>query len=126
MPTPQNDEKRRRANERASGSRFYSSKARQIRRTARCEMPISDASRRLLQRSVPGGGSCSVLASTASTRLSLMERGIFFLHDGRTSDLIQTILDHASPGSEANQVVRGYQALNTADQQDLIDFLRSL
>jgi Di-haem oxidoreductase, putative peroxidase len=149
MHTPQNEEKRRRANERASGSRFYSSKARQIRRTARCEMPISDASRRLLQRSVPGLGSCSVLASTASARLSLMERGapergaagpdefrtaplwgvgqrIFFLHDGRTSDLIQAILDHASPGSEANQVVRCYQALSAADQQDLIDFLRAL
>ena len=51
---------------------------------------------------------------------------IFFLHDGRTSDLIQAILAHASPGSEANQVVRNFQALGAADQQDLINFLRSL
>jgi CxxC motif-containing protein (DUF1111 family) len=51
---------------------------------------------------------------------------IFFLHDGRTSDLIQAILDHASPGSEANQVVRNFQTLGAADQQDLINFLRSL
>jgi CxxC motif-containing protein (DUF1111 family) len=51
---------------------------------------------------------------------------IFFLHDGRTRDLIQAILDHASPGSEANQVVHNFQALGAADQQDLINFLRSL
>jgi CxxC motif-containing protein (DUF1111 family) len=51
---------------------------------------------------------------------------IFFLHDGRTSDLVQAILDHASPGSEANQVVRGFQGLSASDQQDLVNFLRSL
>ncbi len=51
---------------------------------------------------------------------------VFFLHDGRTSDLIQAIGDHASPGSEANQVVRNFQALSAADQQDLVNFLRSL
>jgi CxxC motif-containing protein (DUF1111 family) len=51
---------------------------------------------------------------------------VFFLHDGRTSNLVQAILDHASNGSEANQVVRGYAALSASDQQDLINFLRSL
>jgi CxxC motif-containing protein (DUF1111 family) len=51
---------------------------------------------------------------------------VFFLHDGRTSNLIQAILDHASPGSEANQVVQNYESLSAADQQALIDFLRSL
>jgi CxxC motif-containing protein (DUF1111 family) len=51
---------------------------------------------------------------------------IFFLHDGRRSDLIEAIRDHASPGSEANQVVRNFQTLGAADQQDLINFLRSL
>ncbi|MBV8404422.1 MAG: hypothetical protein JO203_09530 [Gammaproteobacteria bacterium] len=45
---------------------------------------------------------------------------------GRTSDLIQAIDDHASPGSEANQVVRNFQGLSAADQQDLLNFLRSL
>jgi CxxC motif-containing protein (DUF1111 family) len=51
---------------------------------------------------------------------------VFFLHDGRTSNLIQAILDHASSGSEANQVVQNYESLNAAEQQALIDFLRSL
>jgi CxxC motif-containing protein (DUF1111 family) len=51
---------------------------------------------------------------------------VFFLHDGRTSDLIETIIAHASPGSEANQVVRNFATLSATDQQDLINFLRSL
>jgi CxxC motif-containing protein (DUF1111 family) len=51
---------------------------------------------------------------------------VYFLHDGRTSNLIQAIQDHASPGSEANQVVQNYQSLSASDQQDLINFLRSL
>jgi len=51
---------------------------------------------------------------------------VFFLHDGRTSDLIEAIADHASSGSEANQVVTNFQALSASDQQDLINFLRSL
>jgi CxxC motif-containing protein (DUF1111 family) len=51
---------------------------------------------------------------------------VFFLHDGRTSDLIEAVSEHASFGSEANQVVRNFQALSASDQQDLINFLRSL
>jgi CxxC motif-containing protein (DUF1111 family) len=51
---------------------------------------------------------------------------VFFLHDGRTSDLVQAIGAHASIGSEANQVVRNFQGLSPADQQDLVNFLRSL
>ena len=51
---------------------------------------------------------------------------VFFLHDGRTSNLITAIEDHASPGSEANQVVQRFNALNAQSQQDLINFLRSL
>jgi CxxC motif-containing protein (DUF1111 family) len=51
---------------------------------------------------------------------------VFFLHDGRTSDLIQAIRAHASSGSEANQVVLSYAALSPSDQQALINFLRSL
>jgi CxxC motif-containing protein (DUF1111 family) len=51
---------------------------------------------------------------------------VFFLHDGRTSDLIQAIQDHASTGSEANQVVQNFLELGAADQQDLVNFLRSL
>jgi CxxC motif-containing protein (DUF1111 family) len=51
---------------------------------------------------------------------------VFFLHDGRTSNMIQAILAHASSGSEANQVILNYLALQPSDQQDLINFLRSL
>jgi CxxC motif-containing protein (DUF1111 family) len=51
---------------------------------------------------------------------------VFFLHDGRTSDLIEAIEAQASPGSEATQVLQRFLALSAADQQDLLDFLRSL
>jgi CxxC motif-containing protein (DUF1111 family) len=51
---------------------------------------------------------------------------VFFLHDGRSSDLIMAIRDHASEGSEANQIVHNFQELSAADQQDLLNFLRSL
>jgi CxxC motif-containing protein (DUF1111 family) len=51
---------------------------------------------------------------------------IFFLHDGRTGNLIQAIRFHASQGSEANQVVDNFLELGSEDQQDLINFLRSL
>ncbi len=87
---------------------------------------------------------------------------LFFLHDGRTSDLKETILDHAgspsvcyatsgtqtftvtfplskgatatftpqtsnsSCGSEADAVVAQFQLLSPSDQQDLLNFLRSL
>ena len=87
---------------------------------------------------------------------------LFFLHDGRTSDLKQAILDHASApgacfttatsqifsvtfplnnnatalftpaaaslscGSEANDVIAQFKRLSSSDQQDLLNFLRSL
>ena len=51
---------------------------------------------------------------------------IFFLHDGRTKDLVQAIAAHRSEGSEANAVVRRFERLETQPQQDLINFLRSL
>jgi CxxC motif-containing protein (DUF1111 family) len=51
---------------------------------------------------------------------------VFFLHDGRTSDIVMAIRDHASEGSEANQIVHNFQELSAADQQDLLNFLRSL
>jgi len=51
---------------------------------------------------------------------------VYFLHDGRTSNLVQAISAHASSGSEANQIVRNYTTLSAQDQQDLINFLRSL
>jgi len=51
---------------------------------------------------------------------------IFFLHDGRTSDLLQTIQEHKSLGSEANKVITNFLGLTEAQKQDLLDFLRSL
>src|SRR6516164_584865 len=51
---------------------------------------------------------------------------IFFLHDGRTSDLLQAILAHKSAGSEASMVIDNFNALSTNQQQDLLNFLRGL
>jgi CxxC motif-containing protein (DUF1111 family) len=70
---------------------------------------------------------------------------LFFLHDGRTSDLNVAIEDHFSPRgsdggdnpardsrsrtygpSEANTVVQRFNGLPEADKQSILDFLRSL
>jgi CxxC motif-containing protein (DUF1111 family) len=51
---------------------------------------------------------------------------LFFLHDGRTSDLRQAIQAHDSDGSEASAVVQRYFQLTGAQQQDVLHFLRSL
>jgi CxxC motif-containing protein (DUF1111 family) len=51
---------------------------------------------------------------------------VFFLHDGRTNNLLTAILDHASSGSEASGVIAQFQMLSTTDQQNIITFLRSL
>lgn len=80
---------------------------------------------------------------------------LFFLHDGRTSDLMQAIQAHSSPGfscaltqsfqqftvlgalfspfgqalrcgSEANGVINKFNALTNSQKQDVLNFLRSL
>jgi CxxC motif-containing protein (DUF1111 family) len=57
---------------------------------------------------------------------------LFFIHDGRTADLLQAIFQHASPASanypasEANAVINNFQLLSKNDQQAILDFLRSL
>lgn len=70
---------------------------------------------------------------------------LFFLHDGRTNDLVTAIQDHYSAAhsdggdnpvkdaqsrsygpSEANGVVQRFNALNEQDKQSILDFLRSL
>jgi CxxC motif-containing protein (DUF1111 family) len=51
---------------------------------------------------------------------------IFFLHDGRTSNLITAITQHASSGSEANTVIANFNGLSAANKQNLLNFLRSL
>ena len=57
---------------------------------------------------------------------------LFFLHDGRTSSLITAIFDHSSGSaqagnaSEANGVVNNFANQSARNQQDLLNFLRSL
>jgi CxxC motif-containing protein (DUF1111 family) len=78
---------------------------------------------------------------------------MFFLHDGRTSDLMTAIQAHFSaptltsitatgsllnlvlaagvsnngyPASEANAVIQNFNALSVSDKQAILDFLRSL
>jgi len=79
-----------------------------------------------------------------STPLWGIGQRIFFLHDGRTNDLLAAISAHADadgedggrppdagnrknyPPSEANAVVRKFYALPVTDKQAILDFLRSL
>jgi CxxC motif-containing protein (DUF1111 family) len=57
---------------------------------------------------------------------------IFFLHDGRDNNIVSAIEAHASPCavgqvcSEANAVINNFNNLTQAQQQDLVNFLRSL
>ena len=50
----------------------------------------------------------------------------YFLHDGRTSDLVEAILAHKSWHSEANRVVDKFKRLTVEEQQDILNFLRGL
>ena len=57
---------------------------------------------------------------------------IFFLHNGSTSDIVAAIELHAGPCatgqvcSEATQVINAFNGLTQQQQQDLVNFLRSL
>jgi len=51
---------------------------------------------------------------------------IFFLHDGRTKDLLVAIEDHDSSGSEAITVESNFDLLSASQKQDVVNFLRSL
>jgi CxxC motif-containing protein (DUF1111 family) len=57
---------------------------------------------------------------------------LFFMHDGRTNNIVTAIEDHYSLGnstysaSEANKSVTNFNNLNSTNQQDLVNFLRSL
>jgi CxxC motif-containing protein (DUF1111 family) len=51
---------------------------------------------------------------------------IFFLHDGRTTNLLTAIADHSSNGSEATEVEENFASLSSSQKQDLLNFLRSL
>jgi CxxC motif-containing protein (DUF1111 family) len=50
----------------------------------------------------------------------------FFLHDGRTANLLTAISAHASTGSEANTVISNFNSLTATQKQNLLNFLRSL
>jgi CxxC motif-containing protein (DUF1111 family) len=57
---------------------------------------------------------------------------LWFLHDGRTNNIVTAIEDHYSlgsgsyPASEANKAVTNFNNLSPKNQQDLVNFLRSL
>ena len=51
---------------------------------------------------------------------------VFFLHDGRTSDLLTATQEHKSSASEAGAVVDRFNALILAERQHVLNFLRSL
>jgi CxxC motif-containing protein (DUF1111 family) len=51
---------------------------------------------------------------------------MFFLHDGRTSDLVVAIQAHQSAGSGASVTVSNLANQSGANQQAVLDFLRSL
>jgi CxxC motif-containing protein (DUF1111 family) len=51
---------------------------------------------------------------------------IFLLHDGRTTNLNAAIQAHQSNGSEATNVEENFDNLSPAQQQEILDFLRSL
>jgi len=51
---------------------------------------------------------------------------LFFRHDGRAEDVVESIQQHASRGSDANGVVHTYNLLPADDRRALVNFLRSL
>lgn len=51
---------------------------------------------------------------------------IFFMHDGRTQNLVSAIEAHSSNGSEANSVISNFNSLTVTQEQYILDFLRSL
>ena|SRR3989442_16018697 len=83
-----------------------------------------------------------ILARAAAPLWGLGQR-LFFLHDGRTADVLQAIEAHADCNgkipdrnhdrfhpskcsSEANGVINNFNALSPSQQQDILNFLRSL
>jgi CxxC motif-containing protein (DUF1111 family) len=51
---------------------------------------------------------------------------IFFLHDGRTTNLLTAIEAHESNGSEGTQAEINFDSLSASQRQDVLNFLRSL
>jgi CxxC motif-containing protein (DUF1111 family) len=61
-----------------------------------------------------------------STPLWGVGQRIYFLHDGRTRDIRAAILAHSIGDGEAAVSINQFQQLAGTDQQDLLNFLRSL
>jgi CxxC motif-containing protein (DUF1111 family) len=51
---------------------------------------------------------------------------LYFLHDGRETDMTQVIQAHQSSGSEANGSVAAFNSLPAGAKTDLLNFLKSL
>jgi CxxC motif-containing protein (DUF1111 family) len=81
---------------------------------------MSEAS--IVSNADPAG--ITLLQNLAQRVLAFEKRQL--LHDGRTNDLMQAIQQHASSGSEANQVIAQFNMLSTTDQQNILNFLRDL
>jgi CxxC motif-containing protein (DUF1111 family) len=77
-----------------------------------------------LSDGITQGGAGPMLFRTAP--LWGLGQRLFFLHDGRTNDLIQAIQSHSSSGSEAVGVIHKFNTLKASQVQDLLNFLRSL
>jgi CxxC motif-containing protein (DUF1111 family) len=73
---------------------------------------------------VPQGGAAA--DEFRSAPLWGVGQRLFFLHDGRTADIVSAINSHCSTNSEANASVNALAARSATDRQNLVNFLRSL
>jgi len=73
---------------------------------------------------VPQGGAGS--DEFRSAPLWGVGQRLFFLHDGRTANIVTAINSHCSTNSEANASVNALAARSATDRQNLVNFLRSL
>jgi CxxC motif-containing protein (DUF1111 family) len=51
---------------------------------------------------------------------------IFFLHDGRTRDIRDAVIQHSNGDGEALVSIAQFTQLSGSDMQDVLNFLRSL
>jgi CxxC motif-containing protein (DUF1111 family) len=87
------------------------------------DLLVHDMGQRLADGVSQGGASGSEFRTAPLWGLG---QRVFFLHDGRTSDLAEAIQAHGGRDSEARVTVDLYQRLSESDKQHLLNFLRSL
>ena len=87
------------------------------------DLLVHDMGQRLADGVSQGGASGSEFRTAPLWGLG---QRVFFLHDGRTSDLNEAIQAHGGRDSEARATVSIYQNLSETDKQHLLNFLRSL